>query len=653
MRLQEFIHKLEEGEGVWAMRIVVAVLALVTLGVWYNLNEFQNFRTADAMEAAQLARNLARGEGYTTQCVRPLALHLVEQKQGVSARLSKQPHPDLATPPVYPTVLAALMKVLPFRYDITPRFWRYQPELIIAIFNQCLFILTVWLTYRLARRLFDLPVALVVAAVLLTSDIYWKFSVSGLSTCLLILIFCLVLWTLFALESASRAPAVVATPTPAPASTPTPPASPEGAVAGASAPATSEAAQVVPAMSNLEPDSNEPGPGPMPWLAPQDVLAAPAPAGRVALLALVLGALIGVGMLTRYSFGWLLLPAVGSAMVWLRGRRALVAGLAVLAFLLVVSPWIYRNYSLSGQLFGIQGYAPYQDTVPFPETRLERSLNPDLSTVEARDIVRKLFGNVGDIVQNELPRLGGGSWIAAFFLVGLFLRFRAPGLGRLRLFVLLSVVLMILVQGVGRTHLSYDVLTVNSENLLVLLLPGVALFGTALFFVLLDHMNLAILELRLFMVVLFVGVAAAPLVITLLPPRVYPIIYPPYLPPWIQESARFLQRNELIMSDMPWAVAWYGDRTCVWNTLDSGKSFYTVNDEQKAVSALYLSPLSTDAKFLTQVLQGQDYEWSRFAVEVLTRTNLPAAFPLKHARKKYSPDQLFLCDRPRWQEPRR
>ena len=97
------------------------------------------------------------------------------------------------------------------------------------------------------------------------------------------------------------------------------------------------------------------------------------------------------------------------------------------------------------------------------------------------------------------------------------------------------------------------------------------------------------------------------------------------------------------------AVAWYGDRDCVWTPPDTSRSFYSIYDEQKTVSGLYLTPLTTDARFLTQILQGPDWEWSRFAADVLLRTNLPSRFPLQHARKRYTPDQLFLSDRPRWQ----
>jgi hypothetical protein len=120
------------------------------------------------------------------------------------------------------------------------------------------------------------------------------------------------------------------------------------------------------------------------------------------------------------------------------------------------------------------------------------------------------------------------------------------------------------------------------------------------------------------------------------------------LPPWIQAAGRMLKSNELMMSDMPWAVAWYGDRACVWTPVNSMRDFYTINDEQKAISALYLTPLTTDARLLTQIMQGKDWEWGRFASDVLLRGNAPPRFPLTNAYNGFVPDQLFMSDRKRW-----
>ena len=51
-----------------------------------------------------------------------------------------------------------------------------------------------------------------------------------------------------------------------------------------------------------------------------------------------------------------------------------------------------------------------------------------------------------------------------------------------------------------------------------------------------------------------------------------------------------------MMSDVPWAVAWYGQRQCVWLTLNAQDDFFAINDYLKPVQALYLTPETMDAK---------------------------------------------------------
>jgi hypothetical protein len=53
--------------------------------------------------------------------------------------------------------------------------------------------------------------------------------------------------------------------------------------------------------------------------------------------------------------------------------------------------------------------------------------------------------NLRQIVQNDLPKLGG-SWITAFFLVGLLIGFRNPSLNRLRFFILMCLPVLIIVK---------------------------------------------------------------------------------------------------------------------------------------------------------------------------------------------------------------
>lgn len=134
--LQDLLHKFEVGGGMRHLRAGLAVVAVVLLTVGYNWRAYRNMATQEAMDTAQLGRNIAQGKGYTTLFVRPFSICLVKQRNqerqtapeaGKIRDLAqlRGMHPDLANPPVYPVVLAALMKVLPFDYtvSITKRFW--------------------------------------------------------------------------------------------------------------------------------------------------------------------------------------------------------------------------------------------------------------------------------------------------------------------------------------------------------------------------------------------------------------------------------------------------------------------------------------------------------------------------------------------------
>ena len=148
--LQELIHKVEEGPWFRHLRIGLAVLAVVGLVVGYNWRSFKNFNSQEAMDSAQLARNIAEGKGYTTLFVRPLSMHLLKKHAGGAAASGdptriKGNHPDLANPPVYPGLLAVAMKVLPLKQQINltspfwsqgGMFWRHQPDFLIALVNE-------------------------------------------------------------------------------------------------------------------------------------------------------------------------------------------------------------------------------------------------------------------------------------------------------------------------------------------------------------------------------------------------------------------------------------------------------------------------------------------------------------------------------------
>ena len=72
----------------------------------------------------------------------------------------------------------------------------YPPDFWISLFNQFIFLIMVVMVFFLARQLFDSTVAWTSSAVFLGTDLLWRFSISGLSTMLAMLIFLALAWCL-------------------------------------------------------------------------------------------------------------------------------------------------------------------------------------------------------------------------------------------------------------------------------------------------------------------------------------------------------------------------------------------------------------------------------------------------------------------------
>jgi hypothetical protein len=548
-----------------------------------------------------VARNLAEGKGYTTDFIRPFSVFLIQKHNheihageiqmtnAVDFAELDGGHPDLANAPVYPTVLAGLMKLwspdwkvqlrAPF-WSEGGRFMRYQPEFHVAIFNQLLLLVAVALTFLLTLKLFDAPAAWLTALMTLGADLLWKFSVSGQSTLLLLVIFLGLAWCLVKAEELGRA----------------------------------ENPQV----------------------------------RKLFILAITAGVLVGVGMLTRYAFGWVIVPVVIFLTLFGGVRRPGLAVAAFLAFGLAVLPWIIRNFAVSGTLFGTAGYAVVEGTFAFPGSRLMQSVNPDLSTAFwVRPYLAKLLINVRNILQSDLLRIGG-SWVAVLFFAGLLLGLRNIAARRMRYFTMMCLGVFIVVQAMGRTQLTTISSDLSSENLLVLLTPFVVIFGIAFFLTLLNQMKTPTPQVRLGVIVLMVAVSCQTFIANLLPPKSSPVAYPPYYPPEIQKVSDWMRPDELMMSDIPWAVAWYGDHQCVWTTANSQYEFFQFNDYVKDVRGLYLTLNTLDQKLFTECLQGGVDSWGNFVLKTVAANQIPPQFPLKVAPYGLL-SGLFLTDRQRWE----
>ena len=599
MNLQDFIHFVEVGAGRRIFRFLLPCLVLIGIAILYNFRAWTNFSTPEAMDTAQLARNIASGKGYTTLFVRPLSMYLIQQKnQGNSTATSganpdpaqvKAAHPDLANAPVYPMVLAGLMKILPFHPDTGLKggfwsnnggFWRYQPDFLISVFNELLLLAVTVAVFFFAKKLFDPPVAWLSALLVLGCNVLWRFSASGMSTMLLMLIFLGVAWCVLKIEELASEP---------------------------------------------EPDAH--------WILCWSALA---------------GILMGVGALTRYGFGWTIIPVAVFLILFSGPRKAVNALVALIAFAVVLSPWVARNLSVSGTPFGTAGFA-IMDETQISAGPLERSVHPDLTEAFYPEFYwHKFLMNAGAIVNSDLFKLGG-SWAAVLFFAGLLLSFNRSPARRMRYFLLMCLATFIAAQALGRTWLSDESPEYNTENLIVLAVPLVFIYGAAFFFILLDQMDLPIREVRYIVIGLFIALCWFPLFLAVWF-KSTPISYPPYFPPDIQRTAGWMHENELMMSDVPWAVAWYGKRQCVWLTEDDQEAFFAINDYIKPVSALYLTMKTMNAQLVNDCFRSGSNSWGAFVLAALSRNDIPKGFPLRHAPSGSTgvSSGMFLTDADRW-----
>ncbi|MBI5387825.1 MAG: hypothetical protein HZA90_24450 [Verrucomicrobia bacterium] len=578
-QVQDIIHGFTQGAGARIFKVLFVLIVVVAVGALYDTLVYRNFANREAMDMAQLGRNLAQGKGYTTLYVRPFSMFLLQQHRNDHSPELKTDHPDITNPPVYPYLLAGLFKALPAKYFTTAEkgFTIYIPDMAVAFLNQFLLLIGGILLFFLAEKLFDTTIAWITAILYAGTEVFWHFSVAGLSTMLLIVLLLALAWVLVWLEQWTR-------------------------------------------------------------YGRSDVL--------LVGLAIFAGVLVGAGGLTRYSFGWLIVPLLLFFISFFGKKRAVFALAALGGFLAVMGPWVARNYSVSGMPFGTATFAVCQGTGTFPEDRLERALKPELRKVTYVDFARKLLANTREVFQ-EVPKMAG-SWIASFFLVGLLVPFRSLSLSRLRWFLLFSLVVFGVVQAMGRTTLSTESPEINSENLLVLLAPLIFMYGAALFFLLIDSIALPFPSARLVLMVSFCLVGALPLLHTLLPPHPSPIAYPPYYPPLLQRIAGWFNEKELIMSDMPWAMAWYGRRQSLLVTLNWREDVIEITDYHKPIKGLYLTTLTTDSKFLSNWVKGDNSNWASFLLESLVLREVPKGFPLRRAPEGLFPEQLLLTDYDRW-----
>lgn len=572
--LQNLVYQMDAGSGRKVIQAVLFGLFALAMAALYTFTNFQGLRDARAFEEAQLARNFVRTGRLETQCVRPLSIgHLAERDPAGNGVV--QAHPDVLHPPLWPLTLAGALRLTGIPETGVPttatvQGWDYVPVALSHLFTM-LSALWIWL---IGRKLFDLRVAGLSAGAFLISDLIWRHSTLGGD--LSLAMFC-VLGAVYAALWAAEPPA-------------------------------------------LPPDEGESSGTAWRWLLP-----------------LLVAAFLTAGaFLTRYATG-----TIGVALLFYlgtSGRRhawahaSLYAGLVVV----LVMPWMVRNIVVCGTPLGLVFHDMLTDSYLFPGDVLFRSLAPEMPDVGAAlyAVQLKMMANLRRFSSQGLGLADGGILLALFGAMYLH-RFVRPASRRLRWCLVPAALLLLLIAS-----------TFGEESLrgLVVYWPLAIPYAWAFFMVLLDRLQVELHSFAAAAISLVMFLSGLPLLLNVLPPRTG-LPYPPYFHRYIGWVSNMLDRGDVMVTDIPWAVAWYGGKTAVLLPAHID-DFYTIHEQYQPITMTYFTTETRDKPWVRGLSDPSAPEHSWY--QIFAEGKVPTTFPLTHGRFIAGTDQFLLADRVRW-----
>ncbi len=669
-RIQEWIYQLEEGKFGKFLQIAVIVAALTALAVIFHVKQYSNISHPAAMDMAQVARNLSEGQGFTTDNIRPLAVHVIDRhaiskNDGEPLTLSERPRqlmedrfPDLSHPPLFPALEALAFRILPFNFTIEnmqqfrESSYRYQPEVLLSLLQTLLMVSVVLLTYALARRLFDTRIAILSAVVMLVHNYLWEAVFSGLPT-LLLVNFTLVLGFFVSVMTAKWQD-------------------------------LSQRIAGVPVGTQMD--------------LKEDFL-------HSLILLVLCGITIGLGGLADYCFLWLLVPIVALTGSTIPRWKFSLSLVPILVAAIIMAPWLIRNFTLTGMPFGLAGYSIFHSTQIFPYNFLDQQMALSSGELTIDLIFDKMVLGMNDAILHATSSIGG-IWLAAFFIAGIFLPFRSRQLNNLRYFFGGATVILVLIMPLIRINYPETNGIVSPYNLAVWMTPWISIFAIACFFVITDQIELPYEPLRRGFPVLFGVLAAFPLIWNILPPNYtavpvlsYPgriglpdsplFVYDPYYLQSIgrgfrgpsidgdektvaDETAMTLPvsdrgRAELLMTDIPWAYAWYANRPALLLTASPVAAYNPLAETpldggfhrtHKPIRGLLISEMTLSRSML-DVFSLRNEGWGRFLASVMTEKEVPLGWHLmfspptgplwQNEKWPFIPSKIYLADKKRWE----
>lgn len=299
----------------------------------------------------------------------------------------------------------------------------------------------------------------------------------------------------------------------------------------------------------------------------------------------------------------------------------------VAIFGLLCAFWGFHNYNNTGDLLGAGRFAFYSGFGGAGDTELFRDFDQKSGLLGFDGFLTKLATNfVGQFT--SLYGYLGGIVAAPLFFLSLLHPFRRKEIADFRWCVLS----MWFFGTIGMCMFGIKPVTVeflSANNLHVLFIPLFTGYGLAFLSVLWNRLNLPmhqpVVRNGHFIIAILISSLAFifNLVIGIRQSSGGPKFHwPYYVPQTLASLNATFSEKEVIVTDIPWATAWYADRTSIWLPINQ-KQFLKLlqysRDKNEEIAGMLFTPTSLSVSYMNGIMGGEYGDWQ----DVITR--LPVA----------------------------
>jgi hypothetical protein len=484
------------------VRKILFFLLMVILTMSNMFLLFRGLNSPEAMDQAQISRQIARNEGITTKFIRPVAYE--QSRNAPDASVSFMQFRDTFHAPLNLLVNAAVFKIIDAgnteKWEIPKDEMVFKLDRVVAGVATMFFLLSIGVNYLLLSRIFDAKIAGVTALLMLCCELMWSFSLSGLPQMLMLFLFSSAMFFAYrALEHVQE--------------------------------------------------------GKLP-ITP----------------ALLAGLCLILLTLTHWICVWILIGYLIFAAIAFRPRGLVSVILVGLAAVIFAAP-LYRNYQASGTVMGTAFMVIYSGLGDGEDSAMRvTELSSDDSNLRLNGLIMKIVRTT--IVQGTdiLPFLGS-IFAAPLFFLALLHSFKRLPIARFRWCILL----MWAFAALGMSIFGVSSEGTHPNQIHILFAPLMTAYGLALISILWSRLEILMTVPLLanahhYIIVLL---SAAPLVLGSIDMVRFGLVrgnkgvphWPPYYPAGLNiyfDQQEVVKEDQIIVTDQPWAVAWYADRVAIW-----------------------------------------------------------------------------------------